>query len=341
LEYAPEANKLLKKDGNYYFLHNGCFRVDGISVRMAWVMKSSCIYGTHCDGSAGDFENPGRYEHIQSPMIEGFREPCQGNFIDAITQEGQKWYFFTHHGQTDVDGRPCSLLPVIWKDEWPVIKGRESEGRMIWNGLEKPFPETNKVVPETSDDFNDSVLGHRWMWNFQPRDEMWSLLERPGFLRLYAFQPLAADRIETAGNTLLQRNYRFEHCTAVARFDLAGMQNGQNSGLLHASGSFYTGIGVSAENGKRIIKLVSDENNEFVSEIKGNSNSVWFKADWDFEFINRFSYSFDGENFKEAGDRRKLIGKDYRGDSIGFFNYNNISDRGYVDIDFIHIKGGN
>lgn len=339
MECVPEANKLFKKDGKYYFLHNGCYIIDGRHVRMAWIMKTNYIYGTHSDGSAGRFDNPGRYEHIPFPIVEGYREPCQGNLIDVFTTEGHKWYFFTHLGQTATDGRPCNLLPVIWKEEWPIVKGEKSEGRMIWQGLKKPFPETVRTVPETSDDFNKSSLGHQWMWNFQPRDGFWSLQERPGYLRLYAFRPLVENRIETAGNTLLQRNYRYVKNNAVAKFDLSGMEEGQNLGLLHAAGSFYVGIGVSAEDGKRIVKYMTDKITEVICEIPRNCNNIWFKSNWDFEFMNHFSYSLDGVSYREAGDKAKLMGKDYRGDYIGFFNYNNKSDNGYVDIDFIHMEG--
>ena len=34
---------------------------------------------------------------------------------------------------------------------------------------------------------------------------MWSLDERPGFLRLHAFKPLRPDQLKKAGNTLTQR----------------------------------------------------------------------------------------------------------------------------------------
>jgi beta-xylosidase len=339
LECVPEANKIFKRNGNYYFLHNGCYIIDGRHVRMAWIMKSSCIYGTHNDGSAGSFENPGKYEHIPFPIVEGYREPCQGNLIDAITPEGHKWYFFTHHGQNDVDGRPCSLLPIIWEDEWPLVMSEQSKGRMIWQDLKKPFPETARAVPDTSDDFDKSELGLQWMWNFQPRSDRWSLQERPGYLRLYAFKPLAADKIETAGNTLLQRNYRYEKNTAITKFDLSGMEEGQNSGMLHAAGSSFVSVGVSIEDGKRTIRFMTNEITEVICEMQPECNHIWFKSDWDFDYIHIFSYSFDGVNFAAAGGKTKLEGKDYRGDYIGFFNYNNKSDNGYVDIDYIHIEG--
>jgi len=39
-------------------------------------------------------------------------------------------------------------------------------------------------------------------------------------------------------------------------------------------------------------------------------------------------FSIDGENYQEFGEKYQLHGKDYRGDNIGFYNYNNISDKG-------------
>lgn len=340
-ECVPEANKIIKKDGSYYFFHNGCYIIEGRHVRMAWMMKSDCIYGTHCDGSWGSFENPGKYEHIAFPIVEGYREPCQGNFIDAVTPEGQLWYFFTHLGQTDVDGRPCSLLPVIWKEGWPIVGDGQTEGRMIWQNLKKPFPDTVRIEPDTSDDFNSGELGLQWMWNFQPRNDMWSLAERPGFLRLYAFKPQAKDRIETAGNTLLQRTYRYTNNSAVIKIDIASMEEGQNAGLLHASGSLFHGLGIAIEAGKHLIKYMTNEFTEVICELQKEYDTIWLKSDWNFAYRSSFSYSTDGTQYTRILDEVDLESRDYRGDYIGIYNYNNIADLGYVDIDYMIIKGGN
>lgn len=338
LEYGPEANKLFKKDGKYYFFHNGCHTVEGATVRMAFIMRSDCIYGIHPDGTPGTFDNPGRYEHIKEPIVQGFREPCQGNIVDAITPQGVKWYFFTHHGSTDKDGRPCSLLPLEWQNGWPIVKYGEVEGRMIWENIEKPFPDSKKIIPQTSDDFDSAKLGHQWMWSFQPRADMYSLTERPGYLRLYAYKPLVEDKIETAGNTLLERNYRYNENVATAKFDISGMAEGQNAGLLHAAGRFHYGICVSVENGRRYIKIVSNDSRETITEFDASVKTVWFKSTWDFDFVNSFYYSFDGTNYMPAKDNIQLRGNDYRGDYIGFYNYNNISESGYVDIDYIKVE---
>ena len=49
LEGMPEANKIFKKDGIYYFLHNGCNFVGDDPIRKAWMMRSPYIYGAQPD----------------------------------------------------------------------------------------------------------------------------------------------------------------------------------------------------------------------------------------------------------------------------------------------------
>ncbi|MEI6035365.1 MAG: family 43 glycosylhydrolase [Verrucomicrobiae bacterium] len=162
LEGMPEANKIFKKDGIYYFLHNGCNFVGDDPIRKAWMMRSPYIYGAQPDGSPGTFANPGRYEHCPHPIVEGFREPCQGNLVDAATPGGTRWYFLTHHGKMGslgsdsgalgVDGRRCSLLPVEWIDNWPVVADSTTRGQMIWKNLAKPFPHSIAEKLLSSDD---------------------------------------------------------------------------------------------------------------------------------------------------------------------------------------------
>jgi beta-xylosidase len=336
-ECMPEANKVFKANGFYYFLHNGCNIVDNRYVRKAWMLRSKNIYGTHLDGSAGSYEKTGRYEHIPYPIVEGFREPCQGNIIDAATSDGIKWYFFTHFGLCDADGRPCNLLPIVWKDGWPIISDGIKQGEMLWNNLQKPFPTSKKIIPQTSDDFNECKLSPQWMWNFQPRNSKWSLTERPGYLRLYAFKPLKSTQINTAGNTLLQRSYRNGSNDVTIKMDISKMEDGQYAGLLHCAGSLYSAIGVSMKGKKRFIVFLSKDSSITGNEISTEIEYIWFRAKWDFNCTNRFYFSTDGVNNIQFGQEYTLKAMDYRGDFIGIYNFNDLSDSGYVDVDYFKI----
>jgi beta-xylosidase len=341
----PEANKIFKKDGIYYFLHNGCNFVGDDPIRKAWMMRSPCVYGLHPDGSRGTFTNPGRYEHCPFPIVEGFREPCQGNLVDVSTPGGTRWYFFTHHGKMGslgcangvlgVDGRPCSLLPVEWIDGWPVVSDANTQGRMIWKNLAKPFPHSVAQKPPSSDDFTGDTLGLQWLWNHQPRPDAFRLQEQASHLRLLAFRPGAPDRIDLAGNTLLQRMFRREKSCAIGKIDISGMADGQNAGLLHMAGSSYTALGVCMSDGTKILRYLDNTSTANGETIPETVRNVWLKSEWGYDAMNVFFYSFDGTHFLPFGSNRQLTGCDYRGDYVGFFSYNNLVEAGWIDIDFL------
>jgi len=50
------------------------------------------------------------------------------------------------------------------------------------------------------------------------------------------------------------------------------------------------------------------------------------------------NYSVDGINFKPIGETYKLRWGGFRGDNIGIFNYNNLGEAGFVDIDWFRYR---
>jgi len=107
-----------------------------------------------------------------------FNEPNRGGLVQ--TEKGG-WYFLTHHGTGAWEGRCDSLVPVTWIDAWPIIGQPDDKGigHFVWLG-KKPVDNTPIVTPQTSDEFNETNLPPQWEWNCQPRDDKWSLTERPG-----------------------------------------------------------------------------------------------------------------------------------------------------------------
>lgn len=336
-EGNPEALKLFKKDGYYYIFHNGV--TEGI--RKAFIMRSEGIYGKHSNGALGSRENPGSYEHIPYPIVEGYREPNQGNLIDIVNEEGEtEWYFWSHQGMTDMDGRPDSLIPVTWNsDGWPVA-GREDirhSGAMVWRRIKKPVNCGEIRRPQTGDDFDSDTLGFQWMWNCQPRDGYWSLTERKGFLRLRAFRPVGYDCLGTAGNSLIQRMYRSDKNVVTSKMDISYMAEGQFAGQLYLMGGKGAGIGICQENGERYIRFkgIADIRGE---KIPNDVQYVYFKSEWDKSMLVRSYYSLEGNTYELFGEEYQIVRSDYRGGHIGFFNYNNLADDGYIDIDYFHYE---
>ena len=88
-------------------------------------------------------------------------------------------------------------------------------------------------VPQTSDEFNQPVLGLQWQWwaNFNP--DWASLTARPGYLRL---APVSLDKptlLYNRPNLLLQK-FPAESFTVTTQLDLSGLSGEESAGLVLA-----------------------------------------------------------------------------------------------------------
>ncbi|CAN5398302.1 hypothetical protein BH10PLA1_BH10PLA1_01270 [soil metagenome] len=307
-----EANKLYKINGTYYHFYSEA----SAQGRFVMMQRSKNI--------AGPYEEKRQLSHAQRDA----REPNQGGIVQA---ENGDWYFLTHHGAGDWEGRCASLLPVNWVNGWPVLGdvGSDGIGSMVWSG-HKPVANTPIVTPQSDDDFSGPKLEVQWEWNYQPRADKWSLTERPGFLRLHAFKPLERDNLKKAGNTLTQRCMRASTNVVTVTLDVSGMADGQVAGLCHYSKESST-IGVRRKDG--ILTVESAHNQSITSGPALMTKKVWFRSTWGADGKSSYAYSIDGNSFTTFGEAYQLGWGDYRGDRIGIFTFNNDSDEGYVDID--------
>lgn len=313
-----EANKLIKVNDWYYIVFSEHRNDKG---RYVMAKRSRNVMGPY------DEE-----KQLALPGREAM-EPNQGGIIEG--KDGN-WYFFTHHGTGDWSGRIASLLPVTWIDDWPVIGTLMpgNIGSMKWSG-KLPYLSDSEFNIQRSDDFDNNLLSNQWEWNYQPREEMYSLTEREGWLRLKAFLPLKDNELMYAGNTLTQRSFRTFINEVVIKMDVSGLADGQKCGLSHFSGS-YSYLGVKQVAGKRLIEYCN--NGEFIEGDVLEATYVWLKSEWGLDGKSYYSYSIDGESFISFGNPYQLAWGNYRGDRIGIFCFNNIEERGYVDIDYLNYR---
>ena len=312
---GSEANKLYKINGLYYHFFSEVHS-DG---RVIMMERAKNIYGP--------YEGPRQLKHADREAME----PNQGGLVQT---ESGEWFFFTHHGRGSWEGRCNSLLPVTWVDGWPIIGkvGADGIGSMVWSG-KKPVANTPFAAPATSDDFDKPTLPHQWEWNYQPREGKWSLTERPGWLRLYAFRPLAPDNLMKAGNTLTQRCFRTASNEVIVKLDVSGMADGQKAGLCHFAKT-HSGLGVAQEGATRVLEYRNNQEITKGPELRGNT--IWLRSTWGLDGQSRYSFSEDGQTFTEFGQPYVLSWGHYRGDRIGIYSYNNKADEGFVDADFLH-----
>ncbi|MFD1257843.1 glycoside hydrolase 43 family protein [Mucilaginibacter terrae] len=313
---GSEANKLYKINGWYYHLFSEV-KPEGRAIMME---RSKNIMGP--------------YNEIKqlSHAEKQFKEPNQGGLVQT---QGGSWYFLTHHGSGDWSGRVMSLLPVSWKDGWPIIGevGDDGIGRMVWTG-KMPVLKTAKITPQASDDFSKSILQQQWEWNYQPRAGKWSLTENKGWLRLYAFKPLQPGNLLKAGNTLTQRVFRTSHNEAVVKINISMMAKGQRAGLAHFGSPNYASLGIINQGTSKFLEF--NIKGEKVSGITVTGKYIWFKSTWGLDGISQFYYSLNGTEYVPFGSTYQLAWGSYRGDRIALYNYNDLDEAGYIDVDYFH-----
>ncbi|MGD1083476.1 MAG: glycoside hydrolase 43 family protein [Verrucomicrobiota bacterium] len=312
-----EANKLYKINGWYYHLFS---EHQGATGRYVMMQRAKSINGPWTEVK--------QLNHADRPA----KEPNQGGLVQ--TEQGD-WYWFTHHGTGDWEGRCASLLPVTWIDGWPIIGqvAADGIGGMVWSG-KKPVAGVPIVAWQTDDEFDQSSLPPQWEWNYQPRADKWSLTERPGWLRLRAFPPLAPDNLLKAGNTLTQRSLRASTNEVVIKLDLAGMADGQKAGLCHFASPHYSALGVSQTAGTRALEFSTSGRITAGPALTGAN--LWLKSTWGLDGGSHYAYSLDGKAYIAFGDAYQLQWGSYRGDRIGIYSYNNQADAGFIDVDWFH-----
>lgn len=312
---GSEANKLYKIHGLYYHFYSEVHD-EGRVVMMK---------------RAKSLEGPWETRQLNHVDPKVDKEPNQGGLIQI--PDGC-WYFLTHQGRGDWEGRAACLLPVTWTNGWPILGkvGPDGIGSMVWYD-EKPIRGFPKMGIQGNDHFQGRTLKPHWEWNHQPRRDKWSLTERPGFLRLHAFQPLQSDDFKKAGNTLTQRSLRTRQNAVTVKLDLAGMADGQQAGIAHYSGSWCT-FGVTDKEGIRMLTTRRDGQARSGPPIR--QNRLWLRSEWGFDGESQFFYSIDGKTFQPFGAPYSLTWGDYRGDRIGIFTFNNIREGGYLDVDYFH-----
>jgi len=261
---------------------------------------------------------------------------AQGGLID--TPDG-KWfsYLFRDYGAV---GRIPYLVPVEWKDSWPVLGANGKVPEFL--DLPKNKPLIHGIVD--SDDFvrkkGQPELPLVWQWNHNPDNELWSLKKRPGYMRL------TAGRVETdflnAKNTLTQRTIG-PQCAGYTSINISGMKDGDYAGLCLLQKN-YGQIGVKIEGKNALIIMINAGTGKPVeaARIPVTENVIHFKIECDFKDKNDladFFYSTDGKHWNKTGTSLKMTYTlpHFMGYRFGLFNYATKTTGGYADFDYYRI----
>ena len=325
-----EAVKLYKFE-NMYYLMNAHWRVhEKVNQRMTAIHRSTAMDGTWEGRLAMENGNGTN------------RCPSQGTMLK--TDDGSWWFIHQMargESKERYNGRPQMLEPVVWKDGWPKI-GVDTDGdgigEVIWEH-KKPILGFPITAPATDDNFDKPELGLQWFWRYNPIPDRWSLIERPGFLRLKSCVPLPENEpnsIRKVHNVIGQRVMGRYKNIATAKLDVSGMANGQEAGL-HVSSDKNNIIGIKKSiSGKKQLFFKCDSAAKsaitIIDGIELKQSKLWLQTKIE-NGLATFNYSLDGHKFSQFGTQVQLFFTGFTANEIGFYSINS-KEKGYVDIDW-------
>ncbi len=178
---------------------------------------------------------------------------AQGGIVD--TPDGE-WYamLFQDHGAV---GRIPVLVPVTWDGDWPVFGVNGKVPHFVQPKSTRPGYVYKPLM--TSDDFDykpGEKLHTAWQWNHTPDNSLWSVTERPGWLRLRTGN--VVPNVVLAKNSLGQRT-EGPASEGEVKVDVSALKDGDFAGICAMQGH-YGFVGVTREEGKNYIVMVRRPN---------------------------------------------------------------------------------
>ncbi|QNF34822.1 glycosyl hydrolase 43 family protein [Adhaeribacter swui] len=262
---------------------------------------------------------------------------AQGGLIDDA-QGNWYAYLFRDYGAV---GRIPYLVPVKWEDGWPVlgVNGKVPETLNL--------PASKGLIPGivASDEFTrkagEPALPLVWQWNHNPENKLWSIKERPGFLRL------KTGRIDTsfilARNTLTQRTIG-PVSSGITALDVSHLKDGDFAGLALLQKN-YGLVGAKVNGNSKAIVMINASTGKPMEaqSIPLTQKTVYFKAECNFtdkKDVANFFYSLDGKSWKPIGTQLKMAYTipHFMGYRFGLFTYATKNVGGYADFDFFRIE---
>jgi beta-xylosidase len=323
---APTEPNMLKAEGSQLFKHDGKYYLFNISwprggMRTVLVHRAEKLTGP--------------WEARVALQDKGV---AQGGIIDM--PDG-RWfaYLFQDHGSV---GRIPYLVPMKWVDGWPVM----GENGKVPETVD--LPANKSLIPGivNNDEFTrkkgEPALPLVWQWNHNPDNSLWSLTERPGYLRL------KTARIDSfflkSRNTLTQRTFG-PVCSGTTLLDVSKLKDGDFAGLVALQRKFGQ-VGVKVVGKAKYVYMVSNKTDQptELQSIPLSKNKIYLKIECDFRDradVAKFFYSLDGKKWNVIGGLLKMeytLMEHFMGYRFGLYNYSSKKPGGYADFDYFRIS---
>jgi len=259
----------------------------------------------------------------------------QGGIVQA--QDGSWWALLMQDFHSV--GRTVCLMPMTWKDGWPMIglEGNLGRAPRTWFKPMSVATQSQHTVPHApynrNEDFNGKALGRVWQWNHNPDDSQWRL--RNGRLRL---QSMSAEQLMWARNTLTQRVIGPTSVTTVELY-VKGMKDGDVAGLGNINVP-CSWIGVVKDGKNLTLRCFEQLTNDTVVVTVPDglaSGKIYLRSIGDYDNNQaQYAYSFDGEAYTLLGRMMPLPYQliTFQGSRHALFAFNHKGQKGgYAEFD--------
>jgi beta-xylosidase len=326
-----EGPKFYKRNGYYYIFAPA----GGVATGWQLALRSKSIYG------------PYERKVVMDQGGTKINGPHQGAWVN--TQKGEDW--FLHFQDKGVYGRVVHLQPMKWINDWPVIGvDKDSDGKGVPVLIYKK-PNVGKTYPiETpaeSDEFNGTNLGPQWQWMANPKPTWYFLNPAQGTLRLYADKiPDSARNLWETPNVLLQKFPADEFMiTTKMNFSPNPKLENEKAGLT-VMGFSYANLALKSKaDGNYLIYTMGKDAAKGAGEretviAKVNDGKIFLRVTVSQGGKCRFSYSYNGKNFTNAGDEFVAETGKWIGAKVGIFctRQSQTNDSGYADFDWFRVE---
>ena len=273
-----------------------------------------------------------------SPDATGCDNAHQGGIVQAT--DGSWWALLMQDFHSI--GRTVCLLPVTWKDGWPMIGLEGNLGRAPRTWFKPGFVATQSQQTvahapyNRNEDFNGKSLGRVWQWNHNPDDKKWSL--KNGRLRL---QSMPAEQLMWARNTLTQRVIGPTSITTVELYT-KGMKDGDVCGLGNINVP-CSWIGIVKDGNNLTLRCFEQLTNDTTIvpiDLVGGKIILRCIGDYDNNQA-QYAYSLDGVTFQTLGRMMPLSYQliTFQGSRHALFAYNKKGKNGgYAEFDNFTIQ---
>ena len=285
-----EGPHLYKINGWYYLsMGEGGSR----ALHMQTIARSRNPYGPFTAGP----HNPFIAQH--HAWWHPIRATGHADLVDS--DDGRWWavYLGTRHAGYDAFsaiGRETFLVPVVWQDDWPVVLPEN-----IYN-----FTVPVKTLPlhpwppaPTRDEFNEYQLGLQYVLLAFPQRELFTLTERPGWLRL---KGQAGGLVQTRQVAFVGHRQQEFKSSATVNMEFSPTGPNEEAGLsVFQTADYHYDIFKTIRNGQTTIvlrKTVGDMSLEAASA-PVSADPLWLKIQ---TTPGGYEFSFA----EKAGDWKKL-----------------------------------